>query len=238
MEIYIILGIISFGAGFIQGLSGFGSVLLSLPLLAIFLDVRTAIPLVGLYGVALTVFLLVQLRQHWDWRKLYPLCAGSVPGAPVGVWLLNRLDAQIIQWIVGVVLILYALYSLLMKPVAREFARIWAYIAGFLAGCLGGAISASGPPVIVYTSLQPWSKDQIKVTLQGFFVISGLVVIVSQTVGGLMTEKVIIFFLASLPVLIFGTWIGSLLYGRVKDESYRRIMLVILGLLGLFMLIK
>jgi uncharacterized protein len=238
MEIYIILGLIAFCAGFIQGLSGFGSVLLSLPLLAFFLDVRTAIPLVALYGVALTVFLLVQLRRHWDWQKLYPLCAGSVPGAPVGVWLLNRLDVQIIQWIVGIVLIAYALYGLLMRPVVRKMARRWAYIAGFLAGCLGGAISASGPPVIVYTSLQPWSKDQIKVTLQGFFVISGLVVITAQAFGGLMTEKVMIFFLASLPVLIFGTWVGSLLYGRIREDSYRKIMLILLSLLGLFMLLK
>lgn len=238
MEIYIFLGIIAFCAGFIQGLSGFGSVLLSLPLLACFLDVKTAIPLVALYGVALTVFLLVQLRQHWDWRKLYPLCVGSVPGAPVGVWLLNSLDAQIIQWIVGAVLVAYALYGLLMKPVVKELSRVWAYGAGFLAGCLGGAISASGPPVIVYTSLMPWSKDQIKVTLQGFFVISGLVVIAAQAAGGLMTGKVIYFFLASLPVLIFGTWAGSLLYGRIREESYRKIMLVLLGMLGLFMILK
>ena len=66
MEIYLFLGIVAFCAGFVQGLSGFGSVLLSLPLLALFLEVKTAIPVVALFGVALTIFLLVQLRQHWD----------------------------------------------------------------------------------------------------------------------------------------------------------------------------
>lgn len=238
MEIYIALCIIAFLAGFIQGLSGFGSVLLSLPLLAFFLDVKTAIPLVALYGVALTVFLLIQLRRFWDWKKIYPLCVGSVPGAPVGVWLLNRLDAQIIQWIVGLVLILYALYSLFMKPAVRGLRIGWAYFCGFLAGCLGGAISASGPPVIVYTSLQPWSKDQIKMTLQGFFVISGLVVIIFQAIGGLMTKNVLFFFFATLPALLLGTWAGSLLYGRIREDSYRKIMYILLALLGLFMIIK
>jgi len=35
MELYLVISLIAFMAGFIQGLSGFGSVLLSLPLLAI-----------------------------------------------------------------------------------------------------------------------------------------------------------------------------------------------------------
>ena len=238
MEIYIILCIIAFFAGFIQGLSGFGSVLLALPLLAFFLDVKTAIPLVVLYSVALSVFLLLQLRQFWDWKKIYPICIGSLPGAPVGVWLLNHLDKQIIQWIVGLLLILYAVYSLLTRPAVRGLRNRWAYFSGFIAGCLGGMISASGPPVIVYISLQPWSKDQLKVTLQGFFIISGLVVIISQAIGGLMTENVLFFFLTSLPGLFFGTWTGSLFYGRIREDSYKNIILTFLSLLGLFMIIK
>jgi len=238
MEIYIFLGFIAFCAGFIQGLSGFGSVLLSLPLLALFLEVKTAIPIVALFGVALTIFLLVQLRQHWEWKKVYPLCLGSIPGAPVGVWFLNRTDAQLIQWIVGIVLVAYALYSLLLKPATRVTGTAWAYFCGFIAGCLGGAISAAGPPVIVYTSLQPWNKDQIKVTLQGFFVISGIVVVISQAIGGLVTEMVLWYFLAALPLLLGGTWVGSLLYGRMKEETYRSILLIFMCLLGLFMILK
>lgn len=238
MEIYLFLGIIAFCAGFIQGLSGFGSVLLSLPLLAFFLDVKTAIPVVALFGVALTIFLVIQLRQHWEWKKIYPLCLGAVPGAPLGVWFLTRTDAQLIQWIVGAVLLAYALYSLFLKPAFRATGRVWAYISGFVAGCLGGAISAAGPPVIIYTSLQPWNKDQIKVTLQGFFLISGIVIVISQAMGGLVTESVLRYFLAALPPLLIGTWVGSLLYGRMKEKTYRKTLLIIMGLLGLLMLLK
>lgn len=238
MEIYIFLGLIALCAGFIQGLSGFGSVLLSLPLLALFLEVKTAIPLVALCGVAMSIFLLVQLRQHWEWKKVYPLCLGSIPGAPVGVWFLSRTDAQLIQWIVGIVLIAYALYSLLLKPAPRATGKVLVYFYGFIAGCLGGAISASGPPVIVYTALQPWRKDQIKVTLQGFFIITGIVVVIFQAIGGLVTERVLWYSLVSLPLLLVGTWAGSLLYGRMEEDTYRRILLILIGLLGLFMILK
>jgi len=238
METYFFLCTIAFCAGFIQGLSGFGSVLLSLPLLTLFLDIKTAVPVVALLGLALTIFLLVQLRQHWDWKKIYPLCLGSIPGIPMGVLFLNRTDGQLIQWTVGAVLITYAMYGLLLNPTVKKIGRAWAYSFGFAAGFLGGAIGASGPPVIVYTSLQPWTKDQIKVTLQGFFIISGILVVLSQALTGLVTGQVLFYSLIGLPSLLIGTWMGSLLYGRIGEETFRKIILIMLGFLGLFMIFK
>jgi hypothetical protein len=45
MEIYLWICLILFFAAFTQGVAGFGSALTALPLLAIFLDIKTAIPL-------------------------------------------------------------------------------------------------------------------------------------------------------------------------------------------------
>lgn len=235
MTPYALLLAVTFLAGLIQGLSGFGSVLLSLPLLILFLDVRTAIPLVALIALALTVLLLVQLREHLEWRKVYPLFAGSLPGVPVGVWLLKRLEADRIQFVIGSVLVGYAFYGLVFRLSPKKgIRRHWAYLYGFLAGCLGGAVSASGPPVIIYTSLQPWSKDQIKVTLQGYFLVSGLVVVLFQAASGLTTWTVMKLFLMSLPAVLVGTLVGSHFYGMVREEGYRRIILILLGCLGAF----
>jgi uncharacterized membrane protein YfcA len=92
--------------------------------------------------------------------------------------------------------------------------------------------------VIVYTSLQAWTKDQIKVTLQGFFIITGLLIGVFHAVNGLMTDGVIRNFLVSIPTLLAGTWLGSILYGKFKEEGYRRVMLILLGALGVFTLAR
>jgi uncharacterized membrane protein YfcA len=238
MEVYIYLTIVAFLAGFIQGLSGFGSVLLSLPLMVLFLDIREAIPLVNLMGVILTVLLIIQLRAHWEWGKIWPLLAGALPGIPVGVYLLKRMDSAHVQIILGLVLAAYSVYGLLFRLPIGKVSGPWAYFFGFFAGGLGGAISASGPPVIVYTSLQAWTKDQIKVTLQGFFIVSGLLIGVFHAANGLTTDGVIRNFLVSIPTLLIGTWAGSLLYGKFKEEGYRRVMLVLLGALGVFTLVR
>jgi uncharacterized membrane protein YfcA len=238
IETYPWVCIIVFFAAFTQGLSGFGSVLLALPLLAIFLDIKTVIPLAALYGVSITILLLVQLRRHLEWRKIYPLLMGAALGIPVGVFLLKRLNRDVILWVLGVFLVAYSLYGLFFKSWRGNMRERWGYLFGFFGGCLGGAFGASGPAVIVYTSLQAWSKDTIKVTLQGFFVFSGLMVVSAHAMSGVTTVTILRFFVISLPTLIFGTYIGSYCYGMIGEQWYRKVMFILLAFLGVFMISK
>jgi uncharacterized protein len=234
VQTYIWVCLIFFGGGFIQGVSGFGSVLLSLPLLAIFLDIKTVIPLTALGGVSASYVLLYQLRQHLDWKKILPIFIGAVLGIPVGVYFLKRLDTGTIQLIIGAILTLYALYGLFFRSSKKGIDTRWAYVYGFLGGCLGAALSAGGPPVIIYASLQEWPKDQIKATIQGFFVTAGTAVVVSFAMAGVVTETVLGLYGLSFPLLMLGTFLGSRLYGFLKEAHYKTIMFILLGFLGIF----
>lgn len=238
MQTYFWVCLILFVAGVTHGISGFGSVLLSIPLLAMVMDIKMVIVLANLAAVSMTTMIFMQLRHQFDRKKIYPLIAGAVPGIVVGVFFLKRLDRGVIHWILGVILIGFSLYSLLFQPSGKEIRKEWAYPFGFLSGCLGGAFSASGPPVIVYITLQNWSKDQIKVTLQSFFFLSGLLVAFSHALAGLVTFSVIRFYSAGLPVVILGTYLGSFLYGFIREENYRKLILVFLLFLGGLMIYK
>jgi uncharacterized membrane protein YfcA len=238
VETYLLTCLIVFLAGFIQGLSGFGSVLLALPLLAIILDIKTVIPVAALYGLSIALVLLVQLREHLEWRKVWPLLLGAALGVPIGVFFLKKLDRDMIQYTLGIILISYSLYSLFFRTLRSGIGERWGYVFGFLAGCLGGALGASGPPVIVYTSLQSWSKDKIKVTLQGFFVIAGLMVIFGHAISGITTAVVLRLFGISVPAMVLGTYVGSYFYGMIEEQWYRRMVFILLAFLGTFMIYK
>jgi uncharacterized protein len=230
--------LIAFLAGLIQGVTGFGSVLLSLPLVMLWLDVRTAVPVTTLFGAVLTIGLLVPLRGHLDWRKILPLLLGSLPGIPLGVMLLVHLEALWIQRFIGLILLLYSLWGFFTPSRTRELRGAWPYGFGFLGGLMGGAVSASGPPVIVYATLQPWSKDALKATLQGFFLFSGIVTIFFQAREGLLTGPVLRIFLFSIAPILTGVWLGHVLYGKLGEHSYRQLVLAMLGVLGVFTLVR
>ena len=162
----------------------------------------------------------------------------SAYGVLVGVLFLKQVDRKFIQWVLGVTLIVYSLYSLLGAAQVREIAKRWAYFFGFLAGCLGAATGASGPPVIVYVSFQPWGKEQKKATLQGFFVLAMSVVVISHVLTGIISALVLRLYVAGVPMLVIGTYLGSLLYGKIGESTYRKTVLILLALMGIIMICR
>jgi hypothetical protein len=76
IDLYLAIAAISFLAGLVQGLTGFGSALVAMPLFLLFLDARTAVPLSILNGLIITVYLCLQLKRHLDLEKNFPPAAG------------------------------------------------------------------------------------------------------------------------------------------------------------------
>ncbi|MCJ7602219.1 MAG: sulfite exporter TauE/SafE family protein, partial [Desulfobulbaceae bacterium] len=131
------IALIFLAAGFTQGVSGFGSALVAMPLLLLFIDAKTAVPLCMLNGLIITAFLSLQLRRHVDWRKISPLLIGCMPGIYVGARFLKEADSNLIKLLLGVMLVSYALYNMFCKLRPRRIAPFWPYIAGFFTGVIG-----------------------------------------------------------------------------------------------------
>lgn len=161
-------------AGFTQGFTGFGSALVLLPLLTLLIDVKTVVPLVILLGGCINLILFFQVRRHLQWRRVHTLLLACVPGIFCGVYILKTMSTGFLELIIGLVLIVFPAWLMIRGVPSREVPAWWAWPAGFLSGVLGGSVSAGGPPVIIYTALQPWGKLPIKSTLVGFFLVTSI----------------------------------------------------------------
>ena len=152
----LVLTLIAAFAGFTQGLTGVGVIMVALPLMALLADMKTVIPMVGLLALSINIVLGWQLRGAIRWRLCLPMLLAAVPGIPLGVFVLKTFPSAVLQTALGGVLLAYGAYAVVRAPAQRSLSSFWAYVAGFVAGGLGGSIGASGPPIIVYTSIQPW----------------------------------------------------------------------------------
>lgn len=238
MVIYFFLFLIFLVAGFTQGITGFGFGLLAIPLLSLFIDIKTAVPLCSLLGILITAFLSLRLRKHIDRRKILPLLFGCIPGVAVGTLVLKKAPTKLLSLLLGVMLIAYTLYRLTNKQQQGSIHPRWAYVAGFFTGAISSAFSAGGPPTIIYTTLRGWNKNEIKATLSGFFLAGGLAVITSHAFAGLTTNLVIHYFLLSAPVVTAGVFIGSLLYERIDTSAYLILLQYLLLAMGILMIWK
>ncbi|MFO7818577.1 MAG: sulfite exporter TauE/SafE family protein [Thermodesulfobacteriota bacterium] len=230
--------IVIFFAGFTQGLSGFGSIMVSLPLLAVFLDIKTVIPLISLYALIINAILLFQLYKSLNIKRLITMLVATIPGIPTGVYLLKNIPAGYLQLTLGIVLVLFAAYALFLKLPKLKTGRKSEIAAGFLAGCLGGSIGANGPPIIIYTAVQPWSKDEIKSSMAGYFFTAGIGISTTHAVSGLITGEVLAYFFAGLFSLVLGVFAGSKMYGKISEIAYKKAICILILGLGTIMILK
>jgi len=224
-------------AGFVQGMTGFGSALVAIPLLSLSIDVKSAIPLCTLNSLVITGFLALRMKKHLDRDKILPLCLASIPGLIVGVTLLKKVSSANISIGLGVLLVAYSCYSLLVRIRQRRLHPAWSYLAGFSSGAIGAAFSAGGPPAIIYATLSDWDKDEIKATLTGFFLFNSSMSATAHALSGLTTASVLSSFIYSAPCVFLGTVLGSHYYGRIEKRVYLRLIFTFLIFMGMMMIV-
>ncbi len=234
---FLVLMLVVFFAIFTQSLTGFGSALISMPLLVPLLGIRTAAPLVALVMLISEVVLLIRYRASLNIRLVRRLVIASLLGIPLGVLALVNLDERIMTAALGMVVLAYAAYSLLGRRPPRSRSSAWAYGAGFLAGVLGGAYNTSGPPVILYADSQRWPRDEFKGNLQGFFLINSFLVVAGHAWRRNLTPTVWNYLLISLAPIALGLWVGLALDKRLKATVFRKLVLALLVMLGISLIL-
>ncbi|MBP6473647.1 MAG: sulfite exporter TauE/SafE family protein [Chloroflexi bacterium] len=228
----ILVFIIVFVAIFVQAVTGFGLALVSMPLLVLVLNIQVASPLVALIGGVAELLLLLHYRADLNIRAVTRLVVASLLGIPVGVLLLRRVDVGVITAVLGLLILLYALYALSGLRLPRLAHQAWGYGFGFVAGVLGGAYNISGPPVIIYGNCREWPPAEFKSNLQGFFAVSSYTVIAVHALSGNFTPAVWQNFLVALPAMFLALFVGLRLDTHLNPERFRRIVLVVLVVLG------
>lgn len=233
-----VIAIVLFFASVTAGTAGFGFALVSIPIISLVASPKLAVPFVMLYGYGINVFfLLFRFKGYIDWRKLWPLVVGALPGIPVGIYFLKNYDDVIIKKIVGGVVIGFALWKLLVRTERKYvFSRFWGYLAGFSAGILQGGTAMGGPPIVMYLTLNRWEKTLTRATLQSFFVLMGSCSLLGLIIAEVLTLSVLRLNIIYLPAVILGGTAGYLLFKRLSSELFNKILLCLLIVLGLLLI--
>ena len=102
---------------------------------------------------------------------------------------------------------------------------------------LGSAYNTSGPPVIIYGTMRRWPPDLFRATLQGFFLVSNVIVIAGHGLAGLWTQEVLLLTLLSLPVLVTAVIAGARVNRRIPAAQFARVVYLLLIILGAIFLL-
>jgi len=228
-ETWLMLAVI-FGAVMVRAAFGFGDVLVSVPILVLFVSPKIVVPLMGMVGVTNSLLMLLRERTSVQWRPVRYLLMASVLGVPVGVMLLQWLPDATINFGLGVLIVSFCVWSLFGRKTMRLASPMWAWPFGFGAGVMGGAVTATGPPVVLYSTTQGWSPEESRATMQGFFLPNGIFVVISHCFADLWTGEVVTTYALALPFCLVAIPLGSALASRMSRKKFERFtMIVLLG---------
>jgi uncharacterized membrane protein YfcA len=194
-----------------------------------------ASPLVALVGLLITILMLVQEWRSLQWKETLLLLVSAVPGIPLGLLLLTAVPVPIVRIILGLTLIGFGFYNLSGIQLPTLPSQWLALPFGLVAGILGGAYNTDGPPIIIYAVLRGWTKDQLRASLQGFFLISNLLIIIGHGLSGLWSREIGFYYLSSIPLVGLAVYLGSRIASEFSQELFNTTIYYFLILTGLLM---
>lgn len=203
----------------VKGLSGFGSGLIAIPLMAFFFPLKLIVPIFALLSYTGTIYQSYKLRHEAQWRDILPLIPFSFLGIAIAVWLLVNIQAEVLTLALGVFVVLYAVYGLLPHQ-HKPGSRLWAIPAGTFGGMVGALFSTGGPFYVVYLKLRQLAKGPFRATIATIFLIDGGARIAGYAVSGLYTPQVFTMVVLLWPVLFLGLWIGHHLHIKINQQQF------------------
>jgi uncharacterized membrane protein YfcA len=164
---------------------------------------------------------------------------GTSLGVPIGIYGLVNLPEDLLLKILAGFIISYVGFTLLTQNrIHFQMDRRWGYLAGFIGGVISGALSAGGPPVIMYCDSLNLGKKAFRATIQMYFVLMILYKIPLFYISGLLTPELWRTLLYYSPFVAVGTVGGILLFQRLSDLWFRRVVLLLLTLFAVIMFVK
>jgi uncharacterized membrane protein YfcA len=231
---YALLLVGALAGGFVSGLAGFGTALMTLGIWLYLMPPSLAVPLVLICSVVGQSSTLPSMWRTFDLRLVWPFLIGGLAGVPLGTILIAHADPQNFKLTVGVFLLVFplALYFQRTPTVYRFGGKLADAAIGFAGGILGGLAGLSGPLPILWASIRGWGKDERRGIFQIF---NGTVLVTAlclQVAAGLVDRQVMWLALLALPGTIAGAWLGTRVYHALSDRNFRDIVLALLFVSG------
>jgi len=225
-------------ASVLRGFTGFGFGLSAVPLLSLALPPAKVVPFVTVLQVLVGVTGLREARRLTNWRAVLGLAPGLLLGVPIGLIALTELPANQVRLAIGVLIALSVLVLMRKVKLPQHPSRGVAIAAGLVSGIMNGLASMGGPPIIVYLLALSSDAAAVRATSIIYFLVAAVVTAIPMAIRGLVDREVLLWSIASIPVLVAGTWAGARVFRRAGARYHRATALTVLSLLAVALIAR
>lgn len=237
MDAWLVSFLIFFAAWLLQGVVGFGSALTSMPLLIGAVGLTIARPLGSIVAVATLAMQAFRYRNILSFSDVWRLSLMACVAVPIGIIGLDLVPTSAALTSLGIIILLYTLYSSINLPLPTMESRNWGIPVGFMAGLLSGAFNTGGPPIIMYGHAKKWEPEQFRGNLQAFFLPSAAFNTAVHIGLGNVDGNVLNLAMPSIVGGLLGAGAGTLIGRKIDGQRFRPLVLGLLLAIGVRLLL-
>jgi len=226
--------LIILASGFIQGLTSFGLPIIAIPFLTRIIPLQEVVPTIIVLAVLTNAIILISARKEIKFKKFVPLTLMGILFLPIGAYLLKYMNSDYLKLGFGIIITVFSLLLIFKKTFPIKNEKIGYIVTGSLSGFLNGSLSSSGPPVVLFLSNQGVAKDTFRANMTLYFLILNIIAIALFLATGLLNRVVAERILYLAPALAIGVFTGIRISKKLGDETFRKVVLVLLLISGVW----
>lgn len=225
-------------ASIARGLSGFGSAMILTPGLTMLFDPQEVIVTVILLELIATIILLPNAIPETNWSEILPMSLAAIFMIPIGTILLNVLNANFIQMLIGI--LLFGTVLILMKSEGYKFNIKPNFLLNISIGACSGFLtsltSMGGIPIVIHQFLLNNSATEKRATFISFFAFTQIITFLFYVLAGLVSFDILQMFFYLCPIFIIGLFSGQFLFSYIKEKSFNNLIIYLLLVMSLLAL--
>lgn len=221
------------------GISGFGSTVIAVPILAHFLPVSYLVPLMVLLDMSAALFVGTTSRRYVNGPEVKRLLPFMFVGFAVGLTLLVKVPQDWLKIALGLFTAIIGVHSLANRGVTGTISRWWCIPAGISAGAIATIFGAGGPIYIAYLTGRVKDKNELRSTISTLISVSAFSRAILYAVSGLLIHAAIFAGMALLAPFVWGGLkLGTHIHVNLSQEQMRRVIGGLLVLTGGSLLVR
>jgi uncharacterized membrane protein YfcA len=211
------------------GLTGFGSSVTAMPLLVLLIPLRMAVPLMLVFDLVSGLLLGLKNRRFIEKREALRLIPFMVAGMALGVLALVRAPERVLLLVLGLFILGYSAWSLLVHGKPRPLASAWAGPFGVIGGMFTALFGTGGPFYTIFLTRRLDDKLTLRATISGVLFFSAVARLILFTGAGLYRDGTLPLLAAVLlPCALSGLYLGNRLHQRLPAERVKQAVWIVL----------
>ena len=230
-----------FLGGLVKGTVGIGMKAITLGLLATVVSLPVAIALLIIPGITANAWQVVGGGAFFQTlRRIWILLAACCAGVWLGAEVLVVAETRFLTIGLGILLGTYAAYALIAPHIpAPGRHEVWmSPTIGGLNGLAAGMTGSDVIPGVPYLQAMGLAREELVQAMGMLFLTASFAIAFAFQNKGLLNAELAVSSAVSAVPALSGYWLGAKVRRRIKEEQFRRVLLISLLLLGLYIVVR